>query len=70
MDAYSSHLDTEVTPVHIVAQEQVSCRGWRAAHLKQLHKVEKLPMNVTAHCIKEKKVAEKESKRQRGENID
>lgn len=60
MDAYSSHLDTEVTPVHIVAQEEVSCRGWRAAHLKQLHQVEKLPMDVTAHCIKEEKAVEKE----------
>lgn len=50
-----SHLDTEVTPVHIVTQEEVSCRGWRASHLKQFHQVEKLPMDVTAHCIKKEK---------------
>lgn len=45
-----SYLDTEIAPVHVVSQEEVSRCGRRASHLKQLHQVKELPMDVPAHC--------------------
>lgn len=51
----SSYLDTEVAPIHIISQEEVSCRGWRSTDLEQLHQVKELPMDVTTHCINQRK---------------
>ena len=44
------HLDTEVAPVHIVPQEEVARVGRRASNFKQLHQVEELAVDVSAHC--------------------
>ncbi len=47
--AEETDLDAEVTPVHVVAEEQVLCGGRRSAHLEQLHQVVELPVDVAAH---------------------
>jgi len=42
------HLDAEITPVDIVAQEEILCRGWRSTNLKQLQQIKILAMDITA----------------------
>lgn len=44
------YLDTEVASVYVVPQEEVACVGRRTAHFKQLHQIEELAVDVSAHC--------------------
>lgn len=46
----SSYLDTEVASVYVVPQKEVACVGRRTAHFKQLHQIEELTVDVSAHC--------------------
>lgn len=41
--------DAEVAAVHVIAQKQILGRRWRATHVKQLHQVVELTVNVAAH---------------------
>lgn len=44
-----SYLDTEVSSVHVVSEEQIAgVAGW-AAHLKKLHQVKELAVDVPTH---------------------
>lgn len=44
-----THLDTEVSSVHVVSQEEVAgVAGW-PSHFKQLHEVKKLAVDVSTH---------------------
>jgi hypothetical protein len=43
-------LDAEVPSIDIVPQEQVAGAIGRAAHLKQLHQVKELAMDIPTHC--------------------
>ena len=47
--AAGPHLDAEVAPVDVVPQEQVTGAAGGAAHLKQLHEVEELSVDVATH---------------------
>lgn len=44
------YLDTEVASVYVVPQEEVARVGRRTAHFKQLHQIEELAVDVSAHC--------------------
>lgn len=46
---FQTYLDTEITPVYIIAEEEILRRGGWPAHLEQLHQVIELSVNVTAH---------------------
>lgn len=44
-----SYLDTEVSSVHVVSEEQIAgVAGW-AAHLEKLHQVKELAVDVPTH---------------------
>ena len=45
-----NNLDTEVTSVHVVSEEEIPGGGRISAHLKQLDQVIKLTMDISAHC--------------------
>lgn len=45
----NTHLDTEVSPIHVVAQEEIACVAGRPPHFKQLHEVKELAVDVSAH---------------------
>lgn len=47
--AGEAHLDAEVAPIHVVSQEQVAGVAGGAPHLKKLHQIEELPVNVPTH---------------------
>lgn len=40
----------EIASVDVVAEEQVSSRGWVAAYFQELHKVKVLTVDVTSDC--------------------
>lgn len=44
-----THLDTEITPVNIIAEEEILGRGRWTAHLEQFHQVVELSVNVAAY---------------------
>lgn len=46
----NTHFNTEITPVHVIAQEEITSLGRVAANFKQLHQVEVLAVDITAHC--------------------
>lgn len=48
------YLDAEVASVHVVAQEQVAGAAGGPPHLKQLHQVKELSMDVPAHWTQRK----------------
>ena len=45
-----NNLDTEVTSVHVVSEEEIPGGGRISAHLKQLDQVIKLTVDISAHC--------------------
>lgn len=45
---YSTHLNTEISSVHIISQEEVSSVFGIASDFEELHQIEVLPMNITA----------------------
>lgn len=47
--ALRPYLNTEVSPVYVVPQEEVACVGRRTSHFKQLHQVKKLAVDVSTH---------------------
>jgi len=49
MRTVRAYLDTEITPIHIVAQEQVARFCRIAPDFEQLHEVVVLPVDVTTH---------------------
>jgi hypothetical protein len=42
-------LDAEVTPVDVVAEEEIPSLGRVAADLEELHQIEVLPVDIPAH---------------------
>lgn len=46
---HDTYFNTEISSVHIIAKEKVACAGWRSSHLKQLHQVKELPMDVSTY---------------------
>ena len=44
-----TNLYAKVSPVYIVAQEEVSCWWWRTTDLKQFHEVVELTMDISTH---------------------
>ena len=54
-----SYLNTEVTPIHVIAQEEIARLRRVATDFKQLHEIVVLTMNITAYsdgCIHFQKV--------------
>lgn len=48
----TTYLNTEVSSVYVVAEEEIPrVTGW-SPHFKQLHKVKELSMDITAYCKK------------------
>lgn len=43
-----TYLYTEITSIHIVAEEQVPCLRWVTTDLKKFHEVEVLSMYIAA----------------------
>ena len=41
-----AHLDGEISPIDVVAKEQILGRRRRTANLEQLHEIEELPVYV------------------------
>lgn len=46
---HETYFNTEISSVHIIAEEKVACAGWRSSHLEQLHQVKELPMDVSTY---------------------
>lgn len=44
------YLYAEVSPIHVVAEEQIARLGWVAADFEELHQVVVLAVDVAAHC--------------------
>lgn len=53
---FQTYLDTEITPVYIIAEEEILCRGGWSAHLEQLHQVIELSVNVAADWNRKKNI--------------
>lgn len=45
----AAYLDAEVPSVHVVSEEQVAGAAGGSAHLKELHQVKELPVDVSTH---------------------
>lgn len=62
-----AYLDAEVPSVHVVTEEQVARAAGGSAHLKKLHQVKELAVNITTHCThKYRTVFEDEGKKEKG----
>lgn len=47
-----TYLNTEVSSIYVVTEEEIPCvTGW-SPHFKQLHKVKELSMDITTYCQK------------------
>lgn len=44
-----SHLNTEVSSIYIVTEEEIPCVTGRSSHFKQLHKVKELAVDIAAY---------------------
>jgi len=44
-----THLYTEVSSVHVIAQEEVSGGGRWTTHLEEFYEIEELSMDIPAH---------------------
>lgn len=45
----NAHLDAEVASVHVVAEEQVAGVAGGSSHLKKLHQVKELAVDISTH---------------------
>ena len=45
-----NHLNTEVSSVHVIPQEEILGGGWVSPHLKQLDQVVELAVDISAYC--------------------
>lgn len=49
-EATDTHLDAEVASVYVVPEEQVTGGAGGPTHLEELHQVEELTVDISAHC--------------------
>lgn len=53
----TTYLNTEVSPVYVVTEEEITCVTGRSPHFKQLHKVKELAMDISTYCEQGKHTA-------------